>query len=1683
MSNIRRKFIAVLAVLFCALLVLSAAFLIPKTEKPAKAAAAPTLSNDIVDRNTHFINGNGLKELFTALSGSATYSAVESLFTSKTAYTATELTNKKGSEYNVLFGGEKWIPAYLSRTNGTTGDIILTLWLAQNSIVYNDTWNDWKSSTVSESTLTSNMYSTSKIRAHLIGSEYASAFGQTIPKGKINQDREWDAFIKNYGYLITTPENVEWQKTQSAREFRIDKSTQAGFAHDLPNECCGKLADGGSWAENNYAKWTYQNTYYTAWKTDEIWIPSMSETGSESYGHYGLWRLSSNQQSNTYSTWLRTGNGSDPKQATYLSATGHFAGKDVDSKDNLTIRPAFHFNITKAMKLAPEDITTTYTGSELQIPTIYDVASDDVTWYNATVYPISAGYVTYAYSSTVLNVGEYTVKMTLSAAATQLGYYWAKPDSDKSSTTINITVKKKPVKVKFLKKGTTDEIKDGYKVTTDESGTQYPIADYIDGEIAANDKTGDNKDNYPTLTVKYQNSSGIPCDSLPTKAGYYKAYAEITVANSNYELYPESGDYKNYIDFVIAPKVVAKPTLSYDGDLVYKASPYTITISSAEHLKYTVNKDDVAILSNQTAQTFEVKDAGVYSVIFSIADNDKTYYAWSDKVEANGSLDDADYTAQSFTIQKAELSISLDGSDNPNTVDFNDGKWGLNTQVKFKINITGEKGDDKVALYVYYTDKDGGGEYPASKQQDSDYYVILGQTEKGSGYKLYCKLADPTVSTNAVNGNYYIDYEGKEFVEKGFTVSTAKAPFKESDLKWQYKYTDDDGNHTIDMPENGHVTYNGSMLTVLLKNTYDDLKALGVKVDVSYGTNGYDGETSADGARTAAYVVTVKIVALNADYEFTAQTYTFNWYIDQAEYDLESFNIVWGYKARGVDKDFPKDASKNPKYEAEYEGGTDAGAAGYIEVYIASGLPDKLTVNLSENRKNEVGTYTATITGFTNTNLNYKPITSFDGLSWKTLSWKIVARELSTAADNWIAAEYADGKVTVGPKLDTGIYDLSSKLEYKYYANADRSGGELTVDDLKYDDGTEKTYYVEVFLIDSEKDNWILGNQDNPHAFEVGAAKTAVVISMTAGGEYDGEEKGVKLEIVTADPDINENSFKVVYYKDGSDTPLDGVPKDAGSYRAVVSLNDDLDDSYYIKGTKTINFEITKRVLEVPKHDGDVVYDGTEQSVALLCGLPEGWENYIEVSIVVLGGGSVSGNTVKTMGTYTVTFKIKDGINGTDVVNVEWNANAKTANKTVTLKVVQLVIKAKGWNEDGYYSTIDFEESNADKFVVYKVYDEDGNEVDEGTVYSSVGEMFTVEVSVGAEHGDNVRIDFVSGVTARYEFFTDGGEDPVQVALPTIADLTFNGENQTFVVNYGEFEQYIEIDLSLSDISVLSQFNAGEYTVYFKIKSGQNAVWADTGDRKSVAVTFKMKVLVLDEPQVKSGERFTYSGSAQSATLNIDAAILARFMKIEGDYTATNAGDYTFTLSIDPSFAGNVVWASAAQGVDTVKTVDWTIEKARVSVKWTQSGDVPELDIPEEFKDLDVEYEIRDENGNLVTPDQMEAGKTYTVTAKLKEGSAANYEFVDDSGKSLANPATTDGMKFEYSTGVDDGSSFPWWILAVAAGALLLILALIIIVVKKRQTADGEDFDDYYGEDYDYDEEEEIEEDGDDFDF
>ena len=1356
MSKLRRKFMTVLAVLFFALLALSAVSFIPKT----KTASAATRSGSWTEIGEIYTGNGGfdaknMQKLYATLTGNkdATYEDVANLVRSGDK-TSQEIRNKNnGNNVSVTFGGIQWDATYL--TKDTEGNIILDLWQSATVTLGTSKWSNSASNTPGDA-YPSSMYSTSLIRVETLNAGgYASdnnrqidfSLGKTAKKtsnkyAKFTMTKA-DGVADSLTDYIVLPKKVNYQKDEYSMTGFTGSGADVATDFNNPNDAWDRPAQ-GSWHSDytgnyNYTSKgnaSYPETLYGAWQNDYLWLPSLSETGRNMMGISGIWKANGNLRASGTSAsspniWLRSGSNSNASKAASLTYEGVHTGETyIDTNNpNLAVRPAIHFNLTASKTLYMEDVETTYTGSDITLDTIYNANADEIPWYIPNnVYSTDLDYeykLNGLVSPSILNVGTYETTMTFKSIVVY-NYKW---DANNTSSTINITVKEKPVKVKFTKGAAGSGISDGYSVTSGDTAN-YPYVSWYDTNQIASTDTGDRCPDFEIRYFSKKESKYLSDGEVPVKPGDYTLYVDLKYAETaqykNYKLDPAS---KTSIDFTVKPVEVKAPSLSGESGLVYDGNEHTITIADySTDIKYTVYKDGSPIdsLVDVTAQTFNVKDAGTYTVTFAFDDEKKDSRVWK------GTTQNDPFDADDFTVKQAELTITLSGDS-----DFGKGSWGKGSKKEFTISISGAVPGEEVQLSVYFTKKDGSGRQ--SLTEAGGKYTISESLDKGD-YILYCELTDP--SSGATDGykkeNYVIKYDGKDRVEKSFTIGNSNANFDESELKWVYSNADIDGGAEKDITSGTHLTYNGNSFTVTLKSSFNDLAEMGVKIDGSIsGATSRKNANGINGAETE-YVIKIKLVALSEDYNFEDKEIEFKWYIDKATYTLADYTPEWSYKARGNTKLYPESG-------VQYEGGTAAGENGYIEILISSGLPDSLVPIFDVGyRQSAVGKYTLHITGFTNNDPNYNDITSIPaGVTWINFNWEIVKRTISTAAQFWSDAEYSDGEVTKGPALKTSPYN--PKLKYEYFEDADCSGPALTLDQIEYEEGVEKTYYVRLSLELGDAGNWILSPDSNPHGFTIGSTKTAVEITIKGGGVYDGTSKEVEIAIVGEVEGIDLDAFEITYY--GADGEvLAGAPSDAGTYSVAVALKEEFADSYYIKGDKTYDLVISTRVLEVPKYDGTLTYNGNEQDIAKLAGLPDGWENYIEITI-----NGNAGSKVKDVGTYNFIFKIKQ--KDIDAGNVAWNTTSnKTQPRTLQVTVNQLVLHAKKWIKNGYYTALEFAEEDGDKFVTYTVRNANGDIVTEEGFYADPDAEYEIEVFVAEEHGDNVKIEYAGGVNPKLKF-------------------------------------------------------------------------------------------------------------------------------------------------------------------------------------------------------------------------------------------------------------------------------------------------------------------------------------------
>ncbi|MDE7328262.1 MAG: hypothetical protein K2N57_00730 [Clostridia bacterium] len=265
----------------------------------------------------------------------------------------------------VTLVGLQWSVASMT----TNGDVILTLYLTNRL----GTTKYYDDGTVDQSTTGKKgqaIYSNSLLRETLLSSSTFSMFAS-------------GDFAQKY---LAQPKSIAYQQTESL--VGLYSGTNSIYKYNLPNDALGALSSGwftrpdGTVATNVQPGQKFDGIVYEAWGGDYIWIPSLTEVGTTDVAaDTCIWELSADQRISSGNSWFRSGGTNFYNAAHGILAGGGVAFWFVNV--NAAIRPAIHFNLTKAFYTEledPEDVSLEYTGKALTIADA--VALDKADWYN-----------------------------------------------------------------------------------------------------------------------------------------------------------------------------------------------------------------------------------------------------------------------------------------------------------------------------------------------------------------------------------------------------------------------------------------------------------------------------------------------------------------------------------------------------------------------------------------------------------------------------------------------------------------------------------------------------------------------------------------------------------------------------------------------------------------------------------------------------------------------------------------------------------------------------------------------------------------------------------------------------------------------------------------------------------------------------------------------------------------------------------------------------------------------------------------------------------------------------------------------------------------------------------------------------------------------------------------------------
>ncbi len=304
---------------------------------------------------------------FTALCGDLVQGAttLEELIPAARKGTAVDEFHMS-DQVTLSFGGKMWTAVYLSESEN--GDVLLTLWLSPDEASPPLNWSAYLERNPSpESDIPSNLYSFSYIRSYLCGTPYKDPNEQITNESA--QDETWADFLHDFDDYLVAPEEVPYQKTQSAR-------TLFGKDFDLLNESYGE----------QFLQFDYSlKEGYFNWKEDKLFLPSVSEIGESP--NTGIWKTTKAQratdENNFY--WLRSAEVEEDRSRTYNLNSYYVFGEDslcnsIEGDTPYRVRPAIHLNLTKAaptksspdLPTKPEDsmlhAQKEYDGTPLSLP-------------------------------------------------------------------------------------------------------------------------------------------------------------------------------------------------------------------------------------------------------------------------------------------------------------------------------------------------------------------------------------------------------------------------------------------------------------------------------------------------------------------------------------------------------------------------------------------------------------------------------------------------------------------------------------------------------------------------------------------------------------------------------------------------------------------------------------------------------------------------------------------------------------------------------------------------------------------------------------------------------------------------------------------------------------------------------------------------------------------------------------------------------------------------------------------------------------------------------------------------------------------------------------------------------------------------------------------------------------------
>ena len=668
-----------------------------------------------------------------------------------------------------------------------------------------------------------------------------------------------------------------------------------------------------------------------------------------------------------------------------------------------------------------------------------------------------------------------------------------------------------------------------------------------------------------------------------------------------------------------------------------------------------------------------------------------------------------------------------------------------------------------------------------------------------------------------------------------------------------------------------------------------------------------------------------------------------------------------------------------------------------------------------------------------------------------------ITNECNYELDNEYTHTFTIDKKEVA-KPSIGVTELEyNGLEREFIISGVSNDVTITADGgMTYSDGklkakNVKEYTVTIALADHGVSTQWVGGGSEPITVKIKITKAQLDITFVSDGGWSWNSNTEKTVSIT-DNRLNDNdvltfSFaydttqidarNVSYEGKRTDVKIPPLATKDGAYVLKVTLDSSGEGgNYTLTSNNTQEFRITDKEIAVEEsnitwqysnfkvengnaqkieNNGSVfelMYNGEEYRISVLL------DSYLQENGVTVSGYEIEKG--KEVGSYTTkvnltstqgkltqsSFELQWRINKGkyDLSNVKWNYTDgmyKYGNRYYTVELQNLPTGLSVDPTTGY-------EDNSQKAVgsytarVLEFVNGDNNYItpnlnDDSTYIGTFPKTLEWRIDKGTltlEWGEEVKTDG-NGATFKYKSVKGENADKIEGYKYYRYVSGQKGEEVTLdSIEVGEgIDRYL-VEAVLKE-SASKNYDATPISQIFVVGSNGEEVYIDL-----------------------TSEKYTYDGKAHGGELKVVNDVDFTISRVTVKYyresvseenilegAPTDAGRYVITLELSAEDEGYYYLRKSV--------IEYEIEKKKIVAQWDTSGKSPILsEISKEDKEA-IEYEYYDGEGNLVEESQLEAGKTYTVKAKIKDEYKSNYEFVGVDGSTLNEGLETDGEEFE----------------------------------------------------------------------